>query len=1801
MRFHAHRCVISVVLCVALIIGAFSASITGTAALNGETVIFTEEFANANNWEQVGTAEDNAVHGAFSDGTSNYLQLSGKSTYALNKSAYADSLMRYELKTRFTLKNNTNSNRFVLYYYYKNDTEYKTIEIFKQDNRDTLGMQMGLLTENVSGSANATNAGIIKSNVALKDASGNELAWFNDEDHYYTLTVVYTSATTVQVTVDNGAAHCTFTYNGKSGLPVPYWVGTDTKLTDNERYDAYFTNSNMRSERIGVGVLGKSLQTTFVDFVSLRLYNENATENDMVCDYYTYSHAEALSLSAAQVQLSDEDILIAAINKYLKLSVEQQEILKPQYNQLQSVYEALDEQKVPPRDPAQDLDPITFDFEASDQLDVWRAYGISNQSTAYGIVDNPSLSGANTAAGKVLKLSGDSTACFYTLHKNMWSQNGMLTTVRGKLYGKPDASRPISILYYYKNSNNYKSVDLLFSNNEWAYIQYASIEGYTDKSGASIVKVGNGQFGLTNTVTEWVNFELAYSEDAVKFTLSYDDGRSASVVLKQSSSIFYQNVNGTMQNVSEPQVDLTSERVAYKLSKHAYVFLDDLSYSFLATADGYAEQYTSDYAAVLSLTEKTVATSDKAAVNAAIDAFNKLPFAAQQSLTTELELLNQLLERIEDLEIMEQIGMSQVRLPYTLEEDFEGNYALDCWKKIKGGVKNNLKVVTEGDNHILEVTSNDGEWTPRSFLWPDKASMSHVTLHMKLDDSIGIMNGTPVYYSYVDEDNWSRIYIFRHIEEEYSWRIERCIDGVSAASGAGTFPAINCQDWFTIDIDYDPKALQCNLMIWSDSDPDTVGSVSDRLLHPKARLVLAGTSAHNSQTCKCWYDDITVTFQQGDWDEDVTVDTPQVYYQGNTWLRPGNVAVLYGENLFANIRKVELVRLSDLSEADLATAQAEYILLDSYYEKASEANYTSASDPAAHFIGTPIQVPIVQGSENAVKFIVPEDLEEGIYAVKFTPKNVYADDKYVYINVPTMSALVGDQGEIATPGGTVRAIGSNLAAKMSGTVPVSDSAAIADMNVKAQLKASDGTVYHCEITEVQSQYSVTAKVPENITYGTYEFTVYNGYGDTTAWAKPISITIGADPRDAWKKEVFDVTKYGAVGDGQHNDTPAIVNALAAAAANGGGVVYLPIGIYRIIHTIAIPEGVVFKGDGRTNSKIVITPYNWDWEDFPDAMLSIDGNVEICDLAFYAARVGKIIKTFASKTENIYIHDLYIQTSPHSGTITDGNYCARTDYLTTQEMQYYALQEARSFSTPVISMGSCEVTNYQLYNNEMTAYLGGFGGGKYYKSDISDNIFFATYGGFSAFTLMESVFENNDTLRYGFGAYGSFNKSYWGNNKLSTNITNNRELFTTDGSPYYGVKRDGSIKKVNETTYQIVTGQSYTANYWQGKGLYVLEGNGVCQVRKIIASYENNLIIDSPFVVEPNRNSRVCIHDYRVDLRFVGTEATEGSTIGTYGTLCGAVFDSNTVYNMQGISLWAFDDSPNWFNSLTNNNLYDGYFFHAGGVLDSSGCSVLRVRASGLTNTSTATVLRNNTLTDNFRILIEAQNVKSVRDMVIDQNNISDSSLGIKIVGNANYIDSVLIYNNTFDNVSTPYDYPTAMASAKNEQGYVKLMLLKTYYESDEGMKLGDVDADGEISLKDSTMIKLYLAGRLELTSDQLKRADTNADGKISVVDSAMIRQYLIGKVVIGSDPTHGSSSSDTSEETSSDMSSSGDTSSPDDTSSNNTSSKDTSSNESSADGESSSESSSGETSSQDPPQSSSSQDSSDSDEWLGPY
>jgi len=70
---------------------------------------------------------------------------------------------------------------------------------------------------------------------------------------------------------------------------------------------------------------------------------------------------------------------------------------------------------------------------------------------------------------------------------------------------------------------------------------------------------------------------------------------------------------------------------------------------------------------------------------------------------------------------------------------------------------------------------------------------------------------------------------------------------------------------------------------------------------------------------------------------------------------------------------------------------------------------------------------------------------------------------------------------------------------------------------------------------------------------------------------------------------LNVKRFGAVGDGVHDDTTNIQAALNAAAAAGGGVVYFPIGTFIVSSTLVIPgSGVTVAGAGRNASFIKST-------------------------------------------------------------------------------------------------------------------------------------------------------------------------------------------------------------------------------------------------------------------------------------------------------------------------------------------------------------------------------------------------------------------------------------------------------------------------------------------------------------------------------------------------------------------------------------------------------------------------------------
>ncbi len=60
--------------------------------------------------------------------------------------------------------------------------------------------------------------------------------------------------------------------------------------------------------------------------------------------------------------------------------------------------------------------------------------------------------------------------------------------------------------------------------------------------------------------------------------------------------------------------------------------------------------------------------------------------------------------------------------------------------------------------------------------------------------------------------------------------------------------------------------------------------------------------------------------------------------------------------------------------------------------------------------------------------------------------------------------------------------------------------------------------------------------------------------------------------------------------------------------------------------------------------------------------------------------------------------------------------------------------------------------------------------------------------------------------------------------------------------------------------------------------------------------------------------------------------------------------------------------------------------------------------------------------------------------------------------------------------------------------------------------MGDVNADGQITPYDATMILRYVDGKDSLTTTQRRNADVSADGEVDKTDAQMILEYTSGKI-----------------------------------------------------------------------------------------
>ena len=151
-----------------------------------------------------------------------------------------------------------------------------------------------------------------------------------------------------------------------------------------------------------------------------------------------------------------------------------------------------------------------------------------------------------------------------------------------------------------------------------------------------------------------------------------------------------------------------------------------------------------------------------------------------------------------------------------------------------------------------------------------------------------------------------------------------------------------------------------------------------------------------------------------------TIKRPVVWYTGNIWSKPGEVVTFSGSGLGDNVKQIELCRVSDKNNVD----QASYMPIIRYDGVSRESQYFSKVPENSYSFEDAATLEILQKTDTSVKFRIPEDESEGIWAVRLSGDGFSPIIRL--INAPNINFVLGDEGGKATPGGWIFVSGSGV-------------------------------------------------------------------------------------------------------------------------------------------------------------------------------------------------------------------------------------------------------------------------------------------------------------------------------------------------------------------------------------------------------------------------------------------------------------------------------------------------------------------------------------------------------------------------------------------------------------------------------------------------------------------------------------------------------------------------------------------------------------------------------------------------------
>lgn len=633
----------------------------------------------------------------------------------------------------------------------------------------------------------------------------------------------------------------------------------------------------------------------------------------------------------------------------------------------------------------------------------------------------------------------------------------------------------------------------------------------------------------------------------------------------------------------------------------------------------------------------------------------------------------------------------------------------------------------------------------------------------------------------------------------------------------------------------------------------------------------------------------------------------------------------------------------------------------------------------------------VSVSEHSLAFLLPRDLEPGVFAFRVTSGSGQSATRA--LNLPDVWWMQGDEGKAATPDGWLRIFGKCL--HMDGA------------RVRLAMEGRDPLIL-LPVPADASEYDLPLDLPADLAPGSYEVAVHNGRGGDAAWMPAGTVEIV--PPVQWKQDVFRITDFpGTAGE-------AIRAALDKAAENGGGIVLVPRGRYEVKGQLVVPDGTVLKGE----SQELVSLY-WPDMDDPPASLITGTNYGIEELALYCQN-HKTVVDVDPKSTRFRMHRVLIRANAFFMLGEPGaTFRGRK-----------APQKTNEGRCIRVTSPNFQITECDVFASGTALFLNPWGfraaSGPWYGL-VRDNRFAYGSQGYSLECIDGLVFEDNEVVGSGLAPGGNAFSTFWNNFSRNVYFAGNaihgqygldREMMTLDaaGGAYFG-----KVASVNGTHLTLAADPEFrdyhpTTHHsdYRGGVVMILDGTGAGQYRVVTANEGREWDLDRPWDIEPDETSVIQIGPHRGRHLFVNNVFYDGGAFQLYGAALDTIVAGNVGARMDGFFAWGLNPhgwgwQPAWYCQFLGNEISQGNGY---------GPRAAFMGAFGSNNNETypgplvrGAIFRRNDLLNNARFRIHS----TVDGAVVDHNTVRDNEIGIDIGKGPR---NVVLRANTFDDVATPH-------------------------------------------------------------------------------------------------------------------------------------------------------------------------------------